>query len=104
MTENKTAKASKRYSVEAPGPAAASFAKYLLENKGVDITPGQVQAMLSYHAEWQRNRGPEREQLAAEAKAAKEQAEAEKLLAREAKIKADMQKIAAIKKAQKSAG
>lgn len=48
---NKMSKA--RFSPSNPGPVAHSFARFVSENKGIEISPAEAQALFSYHSEWQ---------------------------------------------------
>jgi hypothetical protein len=52
----------KRYSVENPGPAAVSLARYAGEKAGVTIDAGHVQAVLTNHSEWQAWRNSARDE------------------------------------------
>ncbi len=44
----------RRYSPANPGPVACSFARYVTEHYGLEISPAQAQAFFSFHDEWQR--------------------------------------------------
>lgn len=94
-----TGKNARRYDVSNPGATAVSLATFLTTVKGIDVTPEQARAFLSFHSEWQRGRGAERDAIREAAKAERDRRDGEKLLASEAKLLEKLAKIEAAKAA-----
>src|SRR4051794_23423278 len=75
-----------RFNPDSPGPLAELEAQWLKDQKGIDVTPQQVRAVLMFHGEFQKS--PEREaqrQQEAKARAERDAANQEKAAERKRK-------------------
>lgn len=84
-----------RFTPDAPGPLAELEAKWLKENKGIDVTAQQVRAVLMYHGEFQKSDAREAQrQQEAQARAERDAANKQRQADRIAKAKEQAEKAA----------
>jgi hypothetical protein len=88
-----------RFSADAPGSLAEAEAKWLLAEKGVEITAAQVRAVLSFHGEFQKSdaRKAQRETEAADRKADREAKEQAKVAQDAERLKKSAERVAKAK-------